>query len=123
MSEANGNGQQPQQAPVMIAPPVSYGIGETPDHKQLIIQFQTLYGVQAYPFDANAALTFAAQVKRQAKAMNTGLVIARPGMQPAPGSAPMPGGAIDLAALKDRITDDDDDEDDELAGGDASPAT
>jgi hypothetical protein len=119
MSEANGNGQQPQQAPVVMSlPPVTYGIGETPDRKNLIIQFQTMYGVQAYPFDANAALTFAAQVKRQAKALNTGLVIARPGQQ-APG-APMPAGAIDLSALKDRVADDDDE--DELPAEDAAPA-
>jgi hypothetical protein len=118
MSEANGNGQQPQQAPVMMMPPVTYGIGETPDRQQLVIQFQTLYGIQAYPFEPNAALTFAAQVKRQAKALNTGLVIARPGQQ-APG-APMPAGAIDLSALKDRVADDDDE--DELPAEDAAPA-
>ena len=75
MSEGNGNGQQPQ--PVMMMPPVTYGIGETPDRKNVIVQFQTIYGVQTYPFDPNAALTFARQVRAKAKELNTGVAIAR----------------------------------------------
>ena len=120
MSEANGNGQQPQQAPVMMMPPTQFVVAETQDRKNVVIGIQTIYGGLSAPIDPNQALKFARDIRAKAKELNSGLVIARPQQHVPPGT-PMPGGAIDLSALR-GVVDDDDDDQDELAGEDAAPA-
>lgn len=75
-------------------PPVSYGIDEVtgPDgKKQLVVQFQTIYGIQAYPFDPNKALDFAGKIRSKAKELNSGLTVVRHDNQ----------GVVDLSTLKD----------------------
>lgn len=94
---------QPQQ-PVMMMPPTSISVGETPDKQNVIVQINTIYGQTAIALTPNQALDHSRLVRAKAKELN-GHVVKRQG----------PGGAV----LLDRVPvviEDGDEGDDEATG-------
>lgn len=61
----------------MMMPPVQYGVAETPDRKNVVLVYQTIYGQFICPLDPNHALQYARDIRAKAKELNTGLVVVR----------------------------------------------
>ena len=59
-------------------PPVQYDVRDAPGpdgKQQVMLIFQTIYGITQIPFDPNNAIDFANKVRRVAKASAAGLTI------------------------------------------------
>ena len=79
MSEQAEPQSQPQAA---VMPPFNWTVGLTPDGRVVAVQFQTPYGITAFPSDPDAALKFGEAVVDNAKQAKSGIVIASNGAVP-----------------------------------------
>jgi hypothetical protein len=109
--EAEQGGQSPtgegQPKIVMMMPPVNWGVSETPDGKQVVLTFQTIYGTFQVTFDPNKGLDYARAVRSKCKDLNLGVTVVRPTLLGANGQV-----------LATTAADDDEDE-----AGEAQPAS
>ena len=61
-----------------VMPPVGCGVQAVTmpnGQQQVVLQFQTIYGVTSIPFDPKQAVDFANEIKRQARSAMTGLTV------------------------------------------------
>lgn len=61
-----------------VMPPVGCGVQAITmpnGRQQVILQFQTIYGVTSIPFEPKQAIEFANEIKRQARTAATGLTV------------------------------------------------
>jgi hypothetical protein len=93
---------QPQQPVMMMMPPTSVAVGETPDKQNVVIQLNTIYGSIAIALTPNDALAHCRILRTKAKELNQN-VVKRQG----------PGGAVLLDKAPVLLEGDEDDEDDD----------
>jgi hypothetical protein len=102
----------PQQPVMMMMPPTSVAVGETPDKQNVVIQLNTIYGSIAIALTPNDALNHCRILRTKAKELNQN-VVKRQG----------PGGAVLLDKAPVLVEGDgEDDEDDEPSEGETPSA-